>query len=46
MGQDLRPWLCAAIAYRITFRCMLVQTGTDSYRFQATESERQAKPGR
>ncbi|GAA1238045.1 IS21-like element helper ATPase IstB [Streptomyces rhizosphaericus] len=34
------PRLCAAIADRITFRCTLIQTGTDSYRFQATESER------
>ncbi|MEV7872062.1 ATP-binding protein [Streptomyces sp. NPDC088124] len=36
------PGLCAAIADRITFRCMLIQTGTDSYRFQATEARRQA----
>ena len=34
------PRLCAAIADRITFRCTLIQTGTESYRFQATESER------
>ncbi len=34
------PRLCAAIADRITFRCTLIQTGTDSYRFQATEAER------
>ncbi|MFJ4634335.1 IS21-like element helper ATPase IstB [Streptomyces hygroscopicus] len=36
------PRLCAAIADRITFRCTLIQTGTDSYRFQATEAGRQA----
>lgn len=36
------PRLCAAIADRITFRCTLIQTGTDSYRFQATETERKA----
>jgi DNA replication protein DnaC len=35
------PRLCAAIADRLTFRCTLIQTGTESYRFQATESERQ-----
>jgi DNA replication protein DnaC len=37
------PRLCAAIADRITFRCTLIQTGTDSYRFQATESDRQTR---
>jgi DNA replication protein DnaC len=36
------PRLCAAIADRITFRCTLIQTGTESYRFQATEAERKA----
>jgi DNA replication protein DnaC len=36
------PRLCAAIADRITFRCTLIQTGTDSYRFHATEAGRQA----
>ncbi|MEU9476102.1 IS21-like element helper ATPase IstB [Streptomyces sp. NPDC048191] len=35
------PRLCAAIADRITFPCTLIQTGTDSYRFQATEAEHQ-----
>ncbi|MEW2436593.1 ATP-binding protein [Streptomyces caniferus] len=30
------PRLCAAIADRVTFRCMLIQTGTEPYRFQAT----------
>ncbi|MGW7825091.1 IS21-like element helper ATPase IstB [Streptomyces puniciscabiei] len=35
--------LCAVIAGRVTFRCTLVQTGTDSHRYQATESERRAK---
>ncbi|MFD3762136.1 ATP-binding protein [Streptomyces sp. NPDC058622] len=34
------PRLCAAIADRITFRCTLIQTGTESYRFRITESER------
>ncbi|MER7585649.1 IS21-like element helper ATPase IstB [Kitasatospora sp. NPDC097691] len=29
--------LCAAIADRITFRCALIQTGTESYRYQATQ---------
>ncbi|MFE5301829.1 ATP-binding protein [Streptomyces sp. NPDC056632] len=29
--------LCAAIADRITFRCTLIQTGTESYRLQATQ---------
>jgi hypothetical protein len=37
------PRLCAAIADRITFRCTLIQTGTESYRFQATEAERHPK---
>ncbi|MFD7233731.1 ATP-binding protein [Streptomyces syringium] len=37
------PRLCAAIADRITFRCTLIQTGTESYRFHATEAERKAK---
>jgi hypothetical protein len=37
------PRLCAAIADRITFRCTLIQTGTDSYRYQATQDERQGK---
>ncbi|MFD5426291.1 ATP-binding protein [Streptomyces sp. NPDC127084] len=34
------PRLCAAIADRITFRCTLIQTGTESYRFQTTEQQR------
>ncbi|MFF8772395.1 ATP-binding protein [Kitasatospora sp. NPDC015120] len=29
--------LSAATAYRITFRCTLLQTGTESYRDQATQ---------
>ncbi|MFE4357449.1 MULTISPECIES: ATP-binding protein [unclassified Kitasatospora] len=29
--------LCAAIADRITFRRTLIQTGTESYRYQATQ---------
>lgn len=29
--------LCAAIADRITFRCTLIQTGTESYRYQAAQ---------
>ncbi|WP_354006268.1 ATP-binding protein [Streptomyces sp. NBC_00268] len=40
------PRLCAAIADRITFRCTLIQTGTDSYRFQATEDKRGTKNAR
>ncbi|WP_323139307.1 ATP-binding protein [Streptomyces sp. NBC_01551] len=39
------PRLCAAIADRITFRCTLIQTGTESYRYQATQNERQARKG-
>lgn len=35
--------LCAAIADRITFRCNLIQTGTESYRLQATCDERQSR---
>ncbi|MFE2866356.1 ATP-binding protein [Embleya sp. NPDC059259] len=38
------PRLCAAIADRITFRCTLIQTCTESYRYQATEAESRAKP--
>ncbi|WP_425585591.1 ATP-binding protein [Streptomyces lunalinharesii] len=38
------PRLCAAIADRITFRCTLIQTGTESYRYQATAAEH-AKQG-
>ncbi|WKK24391.1 ATP-binding protein [Streptomyces olivoreticuli] len=33
------PRLCAAFADRITFRCTLVQTGIESYRYQATAAE-------
>ncbi|MFE7267709.1 hypothetical protein ACFU9B_37760 [Streptomyces sp. NPDC057592] len=45
MGQGLRhPRLCAAIADHITFRCTLLQTGTKSYRYQATEAERSNPP--
>ncbi|MFJ9448635.1 ATP-binding protein [Kitasatospora sp. NPDC101235] len=36
--------LCAAIADRITFRCTLIQTGTDSYRYQATQEGLFAAP--
>ncbi|MGW7309742.1 IS21-like element helper ATPase IstB [Streptomyces sp. NPDC054835] len=32
---DARP--CAALSDRITFRCTLIQTGTESYRYQATQ---------
>ncbi|MFD7498088.1 ATP-binding protein [Streptomyces sp. NPDC059832] len=39
----IEPRLCAAIADRITFRCTLIQTGTDSYRFQATEADHSAQ---
>ncbi|MFE5587202.1 ATP-binding protein [Kitasatospora sp. NPDC056531] len=39
------PRLCAAIADRITFRCTLIQTGTESYRFQATQDEHQRRKG-
>jgi DNA replication protein DnaC len=38
------PRLCAAIADRLTFRCTLIQTtGTDSYRFQTTETQQQTR---
>ncbi|MGW3495749.1 ATP-binding protein [Streptomyces sp. NPDC001020] len=40
------PRLCAAIADRLTFRCTLIQTGTESYRFQATEAARQSQTKR
>lgn len=33
--------LCAAIADRLTFRGTLLQTGTESYRLQATCDERE-----
>jgi DNA replication protein DnaC len=33
------PRLCSAIADRLTFKCTLIQTGTESYRLQATEAE-------
>ncbi|MEF2529433.1 MULTISPECIES: IS21-like element helper ATPase IstB [Streptomyces] len=36
------PRLCAAIADQITFRCTLIQTGTESYRFRITEAERRS----
>ncbi|MFF4763320.1 ATP-binding protein [Streptomyces sp. NPDC001292] len=35
--------LCAAIADRLTFRCTLIQTGTESYRLQATRDEREMR---
>ncbi|MES4909212.1 MULTISPECIES: ATP-binding protein [unclassified Streptomyces] len=38
ISTEPRP--CAAIAGPITFRCTLIQTGTESHRFQATEAER------
>ncbi|MFD7912830.1 ATP-binding protein [Streptomyces sp. NPDC059752] len=34
------PRLCVAIADRTTFRCTLIQTGTESYRFRITEAGR------
>ncbi|WP_425585582.1 IS21-like element helper ATPase IstB [Streptomyces lunalinharesii] len=37
------PRLCAAIADRITFRCTLLQTGTESFRLQATEAHHAAR---
>ncbi|MFI9076797.1 IS21-like element helper ATPase IstB [Streptomyces sioyaensis] len=36
------PRLCSAIADRLTFKCTLLQTGTDSYRLQTTEAEHRA----
>jgi DNA replication protein DnaC len=37
--------LCAAIADRITFRCTLIQTGTESYRLQTTQESLFPTPG-
>ncbi|GGP78220.1 hypothetical protein GCM10010214_62140 [Streptomyces abikoensis] len=34
------PRLCVAVAGRVTFRCTLIQTGTESCRFRVTEAER------
>lgn len=34
------PRLCAGIAVWITFRCTLIRTGTESYRFHTTEQQR------
>jgi len=36
------PRLCSAVADRLTFKCTLIETGSDSYRLQATEAEHQA----
>ncbi|MFJ5646315.1 ATP-binding protein [Streptomyces sp. NPDC093223] len=33
------PRLCAAVADRLTFKCILIETGTDSYRLATTEAE-------
>ncbi|WP_202918282.1 IS21-like element helper ATPase IstB [Streptomyces cavernae] len=33
------PRLCAAVADRLTFKCTLIETGTDSYRLATTEAE-------
>jgi DNA replication protein DnaC len=33
------PRLCTAVADRLTFKCTLIETGSDSYRLQATEAE-------
>ncbi|WPB96121.1 IS21-like element helper ATPase IstB [Streptomyces malaysiensis] len=38
------PRLCSAIADRLTFKCTLIQTGTESYRLQATEAEQHTSP--
>lgn len=40
------PGFCAAIADRITFRCTLIQTGTDAYRYQSTRDEHRRKESR
>ncbi|MGG7569300.1 ATP-binding protein [Streptomyces sirii] len=37
------PRLCAALADRIAFRYHLIQTGTESYRFQATQAEQRGR---
>jgi DNA replication protein DnaC len=37
------PRLCTAVADRLTFKCTLIETGSDSYRLQATEAEHQAE---
>jgi DNA replication protein DnaC len=36
------PRLCTAVADRLTFKCTLLETGSDSYRLAATEAEHQA----
>lgn len=40
------PRLCAAIADRLTFRAILVQTGSESYRLRATKAEHAAEAAR
>lgn len=40
------PRLCAAIADRITFRGTLVQTGTESYRYQSATAAQPSVPHR
>ncbi|MFF7250753.1 IS21-like element helper ATPase IstB [Embleya sp. NPDC008237] len=40
------PRLCAAIADRLTFLAIVVQTGSESYRLRATEAEHAAEAAR
>lgn len=40
------PRLCAAIADRLTFKGILVQTGSESFRLRATEAEHAAEAAR
>ena len=37
-----RSTITDAVADRLTFKCTLIETGSDSYRLQATEAEHQA----
>lgn len=38
------PRLCAAVADRLTFKCILIETGSDSYRLATTEAEHNTAP--
>ncbi|WP_321184157.1 ATP-binding protein [Embleya scabrispora] len=40
------PRLCAAIADRLTFKGILIQTGSESFRPRATEAEHPAETAR
>lgn len=38
------PRLCSAIVDRVTFNAHIVETGTDSFRFQKTQEKHRKKP--